>query len=221
MKLFVTVAFFLLLMFSAPLQAQSMRDLFLMLPDDATPYLNESGRKTLIKEGEYAITGKRDEDEIDYAIDTLTDNYLSYEYSPSDGKGINVTYSIKKFKMDENKYVLFFTKDGDAINNAYNYVFKAYNITGKSLTENGQHFVPENLSYSIFLKPDTPDSIRNILAKTAACVFDLDIQSPDRIDFRITVESTKDKIWLSGDTMEFQWNGQLFVNKITFRKDDE
>ncbi len=215
------IILFVLLAFSTYAPAQSMRDLLLMLPDDATPGLDESGRKALIKEGEYTISGKRDEDEIDYAVDTATDNYLSYEYSSSNGKGINITYTLKKFKLAANIYVLFFTTDGDIVNKNDKYVFKAYDIKGKSLEENQEHLIQENLGYSIFVKPETPDSIKSLIGKISYCTFDLGIQSADKINFQMTLENEKYKKWLIGDTIEFQWNGTLFVSNIIFRKEDE
>jgi hypothetical protein len=222
MKLFtaIGISICMISVFSNPVKAQSMRDLFMLLPDEATPGLNHSDRKKLIKEDEYIIEADNGDDETDYAIDTATDDYLSYEYTISNGKGAINTYEIKKFKIGENKYVLFFTKDGDAINNTEKYVFKAYDITGNSISENYQHFIPDNLNCSFFVKTDAPDSVRAHICQTAYYTFDLDITSPDKVEFRIMLKSQKEEKWLTGNTMVFKWNGNMFINSVMFAKDE-
>jgi hypothetical protein len=222
MKLFVPagLCFFLFVNYDVPVKAQSMRNLFLMLPQECTPMLNESGRKILIKEDEFTVAAQKEKDEIDYAIDTATDNYLSYEYSANDGKGTNIIYQIKKIKINTDNYILFFTKDADTRNKSDKFVFKSYTISGNSLKENQQLYIPDNLNFSFFVKPDTPDSIETSIAKTASCAYDLDIGSTDKVNFHVTLKSDKDKKWLTGDMMVFQWNGTMFTNSIIFQKEE-
>ncbi len=223
MKRFFTTGLFLvgLFNFSGTVRAQSMYDLFLQLPAYCTPGLNNSGRKSLIKDTEYTVTASKEEDEIDYTIDTVTKNYIAYEFSNSKGRGTNENYELKRFKFSNGKSFVLFSKTGDPRVHSNKYILRAYDISGNSLIENFQSFIPEDLDYAVFLKFGTPDSIRTYLEKTSYYTFDLDARSDDKVIYRIIVKSEKDEKWLNGNTMVFNWTGTMFTNTLLFRKDDQ
>ncbi len=198
-----------------------MQELFLSLPAYCTPGLSTSERKTLLKDTDYTVPARKEEDEIDYTIDTVTSTYLSYEFSNSKGQGTNENYEIKKFKSAAGKSFLLFSKTGDPRVHSNKYILKMYDISGNSLVENFNSVIPEDLDYSIFLTFGTPDSVKASLAKTAYYTFDLDPTSIDKVSFNLILESDKDKKWLLGTTAVFMWNGKMFTSNIIFRKEDE
>ncbi len=200
--------------------AQSMHDLFLALPSYCTPGLNNSGRKSLIKDTEFTVSAHKEEDEIDYTLDTVTDNYLAYEYSNSKGQGTNENYEMKRFKFSNGKNILLFSKTGDPRVHSNKYILKAYDISGNNLVENFQSFIPEDLDYNVFLKFGTPDSVKKSLESTSYYTFDLDARSNDKVTYRIILKDEKDEKWLTGNMMIFTWKGTLFTSEITYRKDE-
>jgi hypothetical protein len=103
MKLRSTFWVFLLLLlnFPAGIKAQTMRDLFMELPAYCTPGLNTMGRKTLLQDTEYTVPARKEEDEIDYSIDTVAHSYMAFEYSNSKGKGINENYEMKELNSTD------------------------------------------------------------------------------------------------------------------------
>lgn len=206
--------------FSAPVQAQTMRDMFLALPSYCTPGLNATGRSLLVKDTEYTVPARKEEDEIDYSIDTVTDTYLAYEYSNSRGQGTNQNYEIKKFTFTGGKSILMFSKTGDPRVHSNKYILRAFDISGNTLAENHQNLIPEDLDYTVFLKPETPDSIKTSLKKTAYYTFDLYQHSTDKILFHIILESDDAAQWLTGNTIVFTWNGSTFSSSIINIKED-
>jgi hypothetical protein len=222
MKLLVSVgiSFFLLFNFSDTVKAQSMRDLFLSLPSFCTPGLNNSGRKSLIKDTEYTVKARKEEDEIDYTIDTVSDIYMAYEYSNSKGQGTNENYEIKKFVSNDGRAFIMFSKTGDPRIHSNKYILKAYNISGTNLIANEDNFIPENLDFRVFIKFETPDSVRTSLERTSYYTFDLDQRSNDKVIFRIMLQSDKDEKWLTGNTMIFKWTGKMFTSSIIFQKEE-
>jgi hypothetical protein len=223
MRLFTPIGFLLLLLSvsSISIKAQSLQSLFLSLPSKCTPHLKNSDRNILIKEGEYEFDGRKEEDEIDYTLDTVTDNYLAYEYSSGKGQGINVTYEIKKFKMNTGKSILLFAKNSDSKDTSNKYDLKIYNIspTG-SLSASKEILLPQNLNYSVFLKNDVPESVKTSIEKTSLCTFDLDITSNDKIAFYIIPGKVKDEQWLAGNIMILTWTGSTFTGTISFQKEE-
>jgi hypothetical protein len=219
MRNLATKGLLLLSLMFSPLffQAQSMSNMFLMLPAECTPGLNASGRTNLIKYHDYAIDTNDDKKEIDYSIDTITDGFLSYEYSKY---GKNENYEIKKLKTAGDSYILLFTKDADVKKKSDKYVFKTYDVSGNTLKESSTSYIPVNLDYFTFLKPETPDSVKASIQKTSYCAFDLEMNSTYEITFRIVLRSVKDEKWLTGNSMVFQWNGTSFSNTITFQKEE-
>ncbi len=222
MKLFSAAGFFLLLLSIIPdtSKAQSMTDLFLELPAYCTPGLNNSDRKSLVKDTEYIVTARKEEDEIDYTIDTVSTDYMAYEYSNSKGQGTNENYEMKRFKFTNGKSMLLFSKTGDPRVHSNKYILKAYDISKNSLTENFSSFIPEDLDYTVFLKFGTPDSVKKMLDKTAYYTFDLDSKSGDKVLFHIILLSDKDEQWLTGNTMVFTWTGAMFTSSYIFVKDE-
>ncbi|HTB32603.1 MAG TPA: hypothetical protein VK808_11285, partial [Bacteroidia bacterium] len=97
---------------------------------------------------------------------------------------------------------------------------KAYDIMGKSLVENMKTPIPEDLDYKVFLKFDTPDSVRAQFEKSCYYTFDLDPGSKDQVNFHIIMETDAYKQWLTGNTMLFQWNGNMFISSIVFQKEE-
>jgi hypothetical protein len=222
MKLFSAIgfSFFLFLIFPGLMQAQSMTDLFLSLPSYCTPRLNGSGRKSLVKDTEYTVTAHKEEDEIDYSIDTVTANYMAYEYSNSKGQGTNENYEMKRFKSADGKSILYFSKTGDPRVRSNKYILKTYDISGNSLIENFRSFIPQDLDFKVFLKFETPDSVKASIEKTCYYTFDLDAKSSDKILFHIILQSDKDEQWLTGNTMVFTWTGNMFTSTFIFVKDE-
>lgn len=216
----IGISLFLLLNFSDPVKAQSMRDVFTQLPSFCTPGLNSSDRKKLIKDTEYTVPARKEEDEIDYTIDTVSENYLAYEYSNSKGQGTNENYEIKKFVGNDGKAFVLFSKTGDPRIHSNKYILKEYNVSGNNLTVNEDNFIPEDLDFRVFIKFETPDSIRTSLEKTAYYTFDLDQRSNDKVIFRIMLQSDKDEKWLTGNTMVFTWTGKMFTSSIIFQKEE-
>lgn len=222
MKLIASFGIYIILLFnfSIPAKSQSMTDLFLRLPSNCTPGLYSIGRQTLVKDTQYTVPGKKEVDEIDYSIDTVSENYLAYEFSNSKGRGTNENYELKKFKKTDGSYILLFSKTGDIKVHSNIYVLKTFDITGNTLTEKIPGLIPENLDYSSFLKSNISDSVKTKLAKTAYTSFDLDAKAPGRIIFRIILQSDKDVQWLIGNSMVFTWNGAAFTSSILFEREE-
>src|SRR5579863_172128 len=136
MKKNISIGLYLLLVsiFAFKSQAQSIKKLFFALPSYCTPSLNSEGRKMLLKDTEYTVLGNTERDNIDYTIDTVESNYISYEFSANNGKGTNENYEIKKFKLTNGKYILVYSQDADPRNASRKYVLKVFDISGNKLT---------------------------------------------------------------------------------------
>jgi len=225
-KAFLSLGVFLLLLCNYPVSSygQSMRSLFVMLPDECTPGLDKDGRRALVEAAtqEYVVPGHSQEEVLDYSIDTVTANYLAYEYSNKKGRGRNVAYEIKEFKMSGGKYILLFSKNSDTRSTSNKYESHVYNINfaDSSLIKTDAPILPQNLNYSVFLKSTTPEAIKDSIKKTSLCTFDLDIESPGKIIFYIVLESDKDEKWLAGNIMVLTWTGTTFKGVLSFQKEN-
>lgn len=135
--------------------AQSMTSLFTRLPEDCTPGLKKNERKVLVKQHELVVAEHlphAKKTAMDYSIDTVTDNYLAYEYSNNKGEGSHADYEIKRFRTTGGKNILLFSKNSDTKSTANKFDLKAFTISDTSLIESKEDFLPRKLDYSVFLK---------------------------------------------------------------------
>lgn len=220
MKLLTSLGGVLLLLCNCIIctQAQTMNNLFLKLPVSCTPGMCKNDRDMLVQKGEY-IVGQSCRNMVDYSIDTVTDNYLSYEYSCTKWEGSYASFEIKEFKTTEGKNILLFSKNSDTKSTATEFDLQTYLVTDSSLVENNRDFFPDKLDYSVFLKKNTPDSIRATIQKTSLCTFDLDMKANDKIIFYIVLDDANDAKWLAGNVMMLTWTGNGFTGAVSYRKD--
>jgi hypothetical protein len=210
--------------------AQSMNNLFLRLPEGCTPGLTKSDRKLLIDDGEYLVSAShtnkttshsshQKHPSLDYSIDTVTDNYLAYEYSNSKGQGSYAAYEIKRFKTNKGGNILVFSKNCDTKATTNKFDLKIYTITDTSLVETKEHFLPDKLDYSVFLRNTTPDSVKSSIEKSSLCTYDLDMDATNKIISYIILGSEQYKKWLAGNVIELKWTGSAFTGAVSFQKE--
>ncbi len=198
-----------------------MTSLFTRLPEDCTPGLKKNERKVLVKQHELVVAEHlphAKKTAMDYSIDTVTDNYLAYEYSNNKGEGSHADYEIKRFRTTGGKNILLFSKNSDTKSTANKFDLKAFTISDTSLIESKEDFLPRKLDYSVFLKKNTPDSVKTYIKRTSLCSFDLDMGATDKIMSYIVLESDKDEKWLAGNIMLLQWTGNAFTGTLSFQK---
>ena len=201
------------------LQGQSMTSIFRLLPATCTPELNSTQKDTLLQTKEYIIPGGDTIETAKYEIEIdEAQEYLRYDYYFTTGqKGFN-TYEVRKFKKKDGSLIIVFSNYGGMTKAFDQTEIYAFRYQNDKLIKIDEQLFPQRIDANIFLKPNTPDSIREKVHIYSSCSYDLSPELKDSIAYRLFFEIINDENekYLLGDTVFFTWTGESFKQgKVT------
>lgn len=210
-----------LIFFTIPflLQGQSMASIFGLLPLNCTPELNSKQKDALLKNKEYIIPGGDTSETVKYELEIdEAKQYLRYHYYFTTGqKGFN-TYEVRKFKKKDGSSLIIFSTYGGLTKAFDQTEIYAFKYQGKALAKLNNQVLSTKIDANIFLRANTPDSIRKKVQLYSSCSYDLSPALKNSIAYRIFFEILDDENqkYLLGDTVLFTWTGESFKQgKVT------
>jgi hypothetical protein len=210
MKKIITLT---LLILPVLLQGQSMVSIFKLLPPDCTPELNSKQKDTLLKNKEYIIPGGDSIETVKYEFEIDEANkYLKYDYYFTTGQRGFISFEVRKFKKTDGSSLILFSRYSGApaaFDQTDIYAFKYQN---NKLIRITKELLPKETSVNIFLKANTPDSIRKKVETYSSRSYDLSPELKDSIEYKLFFEIINDEIeeYLLGDTVIYKWTGEVF-----------
>lgn len=198
---------------------QSMTSIFRLLPVECTPELNSKQKEILLKQKEYTFPDGDSTDTEKYTLEIdETKQYLRYEFYFTTGQqGFN-SYEIRKFKKQDGSSLIIFSNYGGLKrafdqNDIYAFIYK-----NKKLIKLHKQLLPAKMDVNVFLRTNTPDSIRQKAKSYSNCSYDLSPELKNTIAYRLFFQIIDEKVdkYLLGDTVFFTWTGSsLKRGKIT------
>lgn len=212
----------LVLILALPLvcSSQSMKSIVMQLPKDCTPDLNIRAKKVLFKKASYELTTGDSMERIQYELDTpVLRNYTSFQFSFLTGQSGFGVFEIKRFKTrDNNELILFSKYSGTRSLYSQDTLRIFVRENSKLIEDKAQSLLPQTISISAFLKPGTPDSIKEKIENYANCCYYFNPEKQRQIQFKLFNPLLDDELekWLLGNSFVFTWNGSSFSRKLVF-----
>ena len=209
----------ILLLLLAPclLRSQTIAEIFKMLPASCSPEINQKQRALLLKRGEYTIPGGSSQETVKYVLDSISKNYMQYEYIFTTGqRGFN-SYEVKRFKKTNGEDFILFSNYGGMRASFFQNELKVFYLRNNKLIEDTQQkLLPQTLDIGEFLKRETPDSIRTEIEEGVSTSYSLGGKGLNQIEFSIFPEMPLDNYepWIVGYTFIFTWTGKMFTKKM-------
>lgn len=194
---------------------KNIKHYFLQLPDSYLDDLSVQERQIILKEGNYYPAGNDEFEAIVYSLERFDrdKDFLRIEMTFETGQAGFIIYELRKFKKRKGGNIIVFSSVSGAHNMFGNNeicVFEDHNDTIKLSNIN---YFPKNINLNDFLKPGTPELIKNKYSEYASNCYELGYFNNNirhqLYDAQINC-SDIDTSFIKGNVIEFEWTGDIF-----------
>jgi len=193
---------------------QTIRDLFLALPDQYTPPLTKSSKDSLLRFNTYTFPGG---DSIETRICTYsseTDDHLVIEYGYTTGQSEFVIFQLRKLlKSDGTSYILF-ARYGGMNRSFIQQGLHVFTYTNNTLTENNTIVLPKTIAVKEFFKPGTSDATIKEHELTISTSYDLKPSGFDAIEYLAYPQLESEYELLETEVIRYTWDGSVFKRSL-------
>jgi len=218
-KLLLTI---IILVFVHIASGQTIKRLFLKLPNECTPEINEKEKQILLQKGEYVIPGGDSIETVEYNVEETTKDFLRVEQSFTTGQRAFLAIELRIFKKSNGDTILIYSRYGGVPAFFNQQALLTFNIKNGKLIDNKENLLPDTVDLMNFIKKGTPDSIITQIRQAACTSYCLDTsyclntKSSKIVEYELLFGGGEDEVdkWLTTNTVEFTWNGISFSKEF-------
>jgi hypothetical protein len=193
---------------------QTIRDLFLTLPDHYMPQLSKTAKDSLLRFNTYIFPGGNSIETKKCTFSAETDDHLIVEYGYTTGQQDFKIFQLRKIlKSDGTPCVIFARYEG--LDRSFVqqglYVFAYKNNT---LVKDPSIILPETVSVKEFFKAGTSDATIKQHEKVISTSYDLKPTGFDAIEYLAFPQSEMEYDLLETEVIRYTWDGKGFKRSI-------
>jgi hypothetical protein len=211
MKLRILILFVGLSLVSSSF-GQSIQDLFKILPLQYTPDLTISARDSLLQFNSYTIPGGDTLSTEEVSITERQDDFLQLNYGFTTGQKAFIIIELRKFVKRNGDIVVVYAKFGGMQKAFDQHALVTFDYHGKQLVLNKGLGLPETISPTAFLKPNTTDHAKASTI-TLSTGYRLHSDESNSIEFFVHPETEESASWLDTEAVIYTWDGDRFKKR--------